>query len=346
MRPHRRQPSVHRILQARILEWVAISFSPSLLPDPQISNTVSTLQASLLTSLMEGLVLKGKSVFYWTRTRSNSCLWHQLHSLSKYLKFGTFSSHVHFGFILLNDPTSSRLLLSLCCLFIFIRWPHFLNSQRKQKSFWFSVFLTTVPPPSANFLASLSSFSPSFWYQRKIHLFCTKEAPLLKFCIPETPSTSVHSTLSFLFSLLCESSFPLPALPHQWSSSRNNLPLSPGYLARSGDIFDCHNGGLLSWHPTGVLLATSTPEPWMQLSILQSTLHPSNTPARVPGPQGSQAYRSCSLSFLPPSLPFSFSLSLSLTHTEKHTNKLHFKHIFPLTLQLFVAILIFIFLFS
>ena len=212
MWPHRRQPSVHRILQARILEWVAISFSPSLLPDPQISNTVSTLQASLLTSLMEGLVLKGKSVFYWTRTCSNSCLWHHWHSLSKYLKCGTFSSHVHFGSILLNDPTSSRLLLSLCCLFIFIRWPHFLNSQRKQKSFWFC-FSDHCPTPKCKFPSIPILFSPSFWYQRKIHLFCTKEAPLLKFCLPETPSTSVHSTLSFLFSLLCESSFPLPALP-------------------------------------------------------------------------------------------------------------------------------------
>ena len=102
-------------------------------------------------------------------------------------------------------------LLSLCCLFIFIRWPHFLNSQREQKSFWFSVFLTTVPPQRANFLASLSSFSPSFWYQRKIHLFCTKEAPLLKFCIPETTPTSVHSALSLLslmwvvFSTACSS---------------------------------------------------------------------------------------------------------------------------------------------
>lgn len=154
------------------------------------------------TSLMEGLdVLKGKSVFYCTGTCSNSCPWHQLHSL-RYLKFGAFSSHIHFGCIILNDSTSSRLLLSLCCLFIFIRWPHFLNSQREQRSFWFSVFLTTLPPPSANFLASLISFSPSFWYQRKLHLFCTKKAPLSTFCIPETPSTSVHSVFFSLLSLM------------------------------------------------------------------------------------------------------------------------------------------------
>ena len=111
--------SVHGILQARIVEWVAISFSPSPLPDPQISNTVSTLQAALLTSLMEGLdVLKGKLVFCWTGTCSNSCLWHQLHSL-RYLEFGAFSSHIHFGFIILNDSTSSRLCLAcVACSFL------------------------------------------------------------------------------------------------------------------------------------------------------------------------------------------------------------------------------------
>lgn len=101
------------------------------------------------TSLMEGLdVLKGKSVFYWTRTCSNSCPWHQLHSL-RYLKFGAFSSHIHFGFIILKDSTSSRLLLSLCCLFIFIRWPHLLNSQRERKSF--CGFSDHSPTPKCKF---------------------------------------------------------------------------------------------------------------------------------------------------------------------------------------------------
>ena len=51
-------------------------------------------------------------------TCSNSCLWHQLHSL-RYLEFGAFSSHIHFGFIILNDSTSSRLCLAcVACSFL------------------------------------------------------------------------------------------------------------------------------------------------------------------------------------------------------------------------------------
>ena len=41
--------SVHGILQARILEWVAISFSRDL-PDPGIEPRSSTLQVDVLTS--------------------------------------------------------------------------------------------------------------------------------------------------------------------------------------------------------------------------------------------------------------------------------------------------------
>ena len=155
---------------------------------------------------MEGLdVLKGKLVFYWTGTCSNSCLWHQLHSL-RYLKFGAFSSHIHFSFIILNDSTSSRLLLSLCCLFIFIRWPHFLNSQREQKSFWFSVFLTTVPPPRANFLASLPLFLPHFGIRGKYissvqrrHFYWSSASQRL--LLPQSILHYLFSSLSYVSSL-------------------------------------------------------------------------------------------------------------------------------------------------
>ena len=41
--------SIHEILQARILEWVAISFSRGL-PDPGIEPRPPTLQADALTS--------------------------------------------------------------------------------------------------------------------------------------------------------------------------------------------------------------------------------------------------------------------------------------------------------
>ena len=42
--------SVHGILQARILEWVAISFSRGSLPDPGIEPRSPALQADTLTS--------------------------------------------------------------------------------------------------------------------------------------------------------------------------------------------------------------------------------------------------------------------------------------------------------
>lgn len=113
---------------------------------------------------------------------------------------------------------------SSCILFIFTRWPHLLNSQRKWKS---SLdFLTTVSSPNANFLASVCSFSLSFWCQGKVCLFCAKDAPFPMFWIPETPSTSVHSTL-FFSSLLNGQSFPLPSLPAQWLSIGNNFAFPP-----------------------------------------------------------------------------------------------------------------------
>ena len=42
--------SVHGILQARILEWVAIPFSPGDLPDPGIDPGSPSLQADSLLS--------------------------------------------------------------------------------------------------------------------------------------------------------------------------------------------------------------------------------------------------------------------------------------------------------
>ena len=46
--------SVHGILQARILEWVAIPFSRGSIPDPGIEPRSPTLQADSLLSELKG----------------------------------------------------------------------------------------------------------------------------------------------------------------------------------------------------------------------------------------------------------------------------------------------------
>ena len=55
--------SVHGILQERILEWVAISFSPGDLPDPGIEPKSLALQVDSLPSeppeCKEGILIKG-----------------------------------------------------------------------------------------------------------------------------------------------------------------------------------------------------------------------------------------------------------------------------------------------
>ena len=51
--------SVHRILQAKILEWAAIPFSPGYLPDPGIKPGSPALQANSLPSEPQGKP-------YWT----------------------------------------------------------------------------------------------------------------------------------------------------------------------------------------------------------------------------------------------------------------------------------------
>ena len=51
--PHGLQPSVHEIFQARILEWVAISFSWDL-PNPGIKPGSPALQADYLPTEPQG----------------------------------------------------------------------------------------------------------------------------------------------------------------------------------------------------------------------------------------------------------------------------------------------------
>ena len=53
--------SVHGILQARILEWVAISFSRGIFPNPGIEPGSPALQADALTSELPGRVNKDNS---------------------------------------------------------------------------------------------------------------------------------------------------------------------------------------------------------------------------------------------------------------------------------------------
>ena len=56
--------SDHRIFQARILEWVAISFSRGGLPDPGIESRSPTLQAVSLPSEPPGKTFNSIKIFY------------------------------------------------------------------------------------------------------------------------------------------------------------------------------------------------------------------------------------------------------------------------------------------
>ena len=50
-------PSAHEILQARILEWVAISLSPEEFPDPGIEPRSPSLKAYSLLSETSGIAI-------------------------------------------------------------------------------------------------------------------------------------------------------------------------------------------------------------------------------------------------------------------------------------------------
>ena len=63
--------TVHGILQARILEWVAISF-PGDLPNPGIKPGSPTLQADALLSEPPGKPGPGRACIRWVRTVSDS----------------------------------------------------------------------------------------------------------------------------------------------------------------------------------------------------------------------------------------------------------------------------------
>lgn len=218
-------------------------------------------------------------------------------------------------------------------------------THRGNRNHFDFVFLTTVPPPSANFLASLSSFLPHFGIRGKYissvqrrHLYWSSASQR-----PLRPQSILHylfSSLSYVsrlfHCLLFHVSGPHPGItclsPQGiWQGLETSLIVTMG-----GATVLAPSGGATGYqHPRATDAAKHPPE--HTPSLQHACTCP--WPPRFPGLQILQP-------ILPPSLPFSFSLSLSLTHTEKHANKLHFKHIFPLTLQLFVAILIFIFLFS
>ena len=53
----RQAPSAHGILQARILEWVAISLSPEEFPDPGIEARSPSLKAYSLLSETSGIAI-------------------------------------------------------------------------------------------------------------------------------------------------------------------------------------------------------------------------------------------------------------------------------------------------
>lgn len=88
-------------------------------------------------------------------------------------------------------------------------------------------FLTSIPSLNENFPALLWSFSPSFWCQRKMCLFCTKDTHLSMFWSPEPPSISMDSALFFLFSPLYGQFSSLPSLLTQWFSIGNSFASLP-----------------------------------------------------------------------------------------------------------------------
>ena len=66
--------SVHGILQARILEWVAISFSRDL-PDPGIEPASPALAGGFFTTSHRGNPLFCTFRKWWTLKRSIDCIW-------------------------------------------------------------------------------------------------------------------------------------------------------------------------------------------------------------------------------------------------------------------------------
>ena len=63
--------SVHEILQARVLEWVAISFSRAF-PDPGIEAAAPALQADSLPNELQGEPLESVLLPVWNQKRSQS----------------------------------------------------------------------------------------------------------------------------------------------------------------------------------------------------------------------------------------------------------------------------------
>ena len=94
--------SVHGILQARILEWVAISFSRGS-PDPGIEARSPTLQADALTSAPPGKPLKYKN----TVSQKTSYRDTELLCSVPFIKKGMVGTRIY-G-ILAKRPKSTRL---------------------------------------------------------------------------------------------------------------------------------------------------------------------------------------------------------------------------------------------
>ena len=95
--------SVHAISQARMLEWVAISFSPGDLPDPGIKFTSPALQ-------MDSLPLShlGSPMVYLESSKS-------LTSFSMYVLVGYTCAYVKLD--ILNYPYPSRVIYFYCVSF-------------------------------------------------------------------------------------------------------------------------------------------------------------------------------------------------------------------------------------
>ena len=75
--------SVHGILQARVLEWVAIPVPPGDLPDPGIKTESPALQADSLPFELPGKAYKVSLL----ELKSSQTLWMQLWDKSTFLEF-------------------------------------------------------------------------------------------------------------------------------------------------------------------------------------------------------------------------------------------------------------------
>ena len=165
--------SVHRVLQARILEWVAILFVEGIIPKPGIKPESPALQADSLTSMPSHKL--ELSIFYL-------CSSWQLHKVWYYWLF-TYN----------QCKTREVTWIAQCCTASKTTKPRCESSIT-----WVFCYIkvSKVAPFSSNWL------SPGV---------CSKSSPMSQWCHP-TISSSVAPFFSCLQSFSASESFPMSQL--------------------------------------------------------------------------------------------------------------------------------------